>query len=231
MAGVHKPMNGAPAYSRYVNRPLGRRLALLAFRLGWTPNAVTAVSGLCSLAGLLVLGLVAPTPVTAVLVTFLLALGYALDSADGQLARMTKSGSPRGEWLDHMVDAAKMGSIHLVVAVHLYRFGGTGDGVLLLPLAFSVVSTVLFFGMLLTDFLRRGLNLDAQRAGTTDSRWRSWIVLPTDYGLLCLLFLALAWTTVFLVLYAAVFVGTLALLGAALLRWWRLLAPAPRGDG
>ena len=35
---------GSPAYSIYVNRPIGRRLAAAAYLAGLTPNAVTAPS-------------------------------------------------------------------------------------------------------------------------------------------------------------------------------------------
>ena len=42
LAAAQKGAAGAPAYSRFVNRPLGRLFAALAFHAGLTPNAVTA---------------------------------------------------------------------------------------------------------------------------------------------------------------------------------------------
>ncbi|MGO3886055.1 MAG: hypothetical protein ACTJHU_07145, partial [Mycetocola sp.] len=51
---------GAPAYSVYVNRPLGRVFAAAAYRAGMTPNAVTAASALCTAAGI---ALIAAAPV------------------------------------------------------------------------------------------------------------------------------------------------------------------------
>ena len=58
---------------------------------------------------------------TGVVVSLLLILGYALDSADGQLARLLGGGTPEGEWLDHVIDSAKLATIHLAVLVSLYR--------------------------------------------------------------------------------------------------------------
>lgn len=104
LRAAQKPPHGTPAYSRFVNRPLGRRLAAQAVSLGLTPNAVSGLSALCSFAAIGLVVTVRPTIAVAVLVAALLALGYALDSADGQVARLTRLGSPFGEWLDHMID-------------------------------------------------------------------------------------------------------------------------------
>ena len=43
---------GAPAYSVYVNRRIGRLLAAFAFRAGLSPNQVTALSALHTFAGI-----------------------------------------------------------------------------------------------------------------------------------------------------------------------------------
>ncbi|OAX67752.1 hypothetical protein A5N15_01010 [Rothia kristinae] len=52
---------------------------------------------------------------TAVIAALLFALGYAMDSADGQVARVTGASSPGGEWLDHVVDSVRVPAIHLTV--------------------------------------------------------------------------------------------------------------------
>ncbi|MEE3703953.1 hypothetical protein V2H43_11125, partial [Pasteurella multocida] len=88
---------GAPAYSVYVNRRLGRVLAAAAFGWGWTPNRVTAVSAAHSFAALVLLLALPPAWWTGVLVAGLLVLGYAWDSADGQVARLRGGGSLAGE--------------------------------------------------------------------------------------------------------------------------------------
>ena len=64
-------------------------------------------------------------------------LGYALDSADGQLARLRGGGSLTGEWLDHVIDSFKISTLHLAVLVMAYRFFPTPTWWLLVPLVFS----------------------------------------------------------------------------------------------
>ena len=223
-SSVQKTAKGAPAYSRFVNRRLGRYLAAGAYALGLTPNQVTLISAAFSYAAIAAVALVEPSWPLAVLVTLGLVLGYALDSADGQLARLRGGGSPSGEWLDHMIDCVKIVALHLAVLVSVYRYFPTEREVLLLlPAVFGAVSAVFFFGTILTDFLRR-----AQRASTGEAKvveaaplWRSLLVLPTDYGLMCLVFLALGSPRTFLWLYAALFVGTAGFLALVSVKWYR----------
>ena len=65
---------------------------------------------------LALVALVAPEPWLGLAVTLLLVIGYALDAADGQLARLLGGGSSSGEWLDHMVDVTKTCVLHAVGA-------------------------------------------------------------------------------------------------------------------
>ena len=94
LATAQKSNRNAPAYSRWVNRPLGRIFAATAFKLGLTPNQVTAISAVFTFAGIGVLATGTPSWWLGVLVAALLVLGYALDSADGQLARLRGGGQP-----------------------------------------------------------------------------------------------------------------------------------------
>jgi phosphatidylglycerophosphate synthase len=223
LSGAQKGASGAPAYSRFVNRKLGRLLAAVAFHAGLTPNVVTGISALCTFPGIAMLATVAPSWPMGVAVTLLLVLGYALDSADGQLARLRGGGSPAGEWLDHMVDSVKIASLHLALLVGLYRFEAVGRGAwLLLPLAFSVVSVVLFFGTLLNESLRAQHGA-VTRAAPSDDRpsvARSLLVMPTDYGLLCLVFALLGAAPVFLAVYAVLFAATAMYVALASVKWF-----------
>jgi phosphatidylglycerophosphate synthase len=224
LGAAQKGAKGAPAYSRFVNRKLGRLLAAVAFHLRLTPNAVTAISAVFTFSGIAVLALVPGSWAVGVVVSLLLVIGYAFDAADGQLARLRGGGSPAGEWLDHMVDALKIASLHLALLVGLYRFAPVERGPwLLLPLGFSVVSVVLFFGTLLNESLRsqHGGTTRAAASGGRPSVLRSLIVVPTDYGLLCLVFLLLGAVHVFLVVYAVVGALTAAYLVLAAGRWFR----------
>jgi phosphatidylglycerophosphate synthase len=228
LEAAQKPAHGTPAYSRFVNRPVGRQLAARAASLGWSPNAVSVASAACSLLAIVVLCVVGTSSVTGLVVAALLVLGYALDSADGQVARLTGTGSLLGEWLDHMIDCAKVTALHLAVAVHLSRFTELSGVWLLVPALYCLVANVLFFGMVLTDQLRRSTGRSKGSSTGSLSVLRSVVILPSDYGALCLVFLALGWPMVFLGLYSLMLVGTALLLAAALLRWWKLLRSLDR---
>jgi phosphatidylglycerophosphate synthase len=224
LSRAQKSSAGTPVYSRFVNRRIGRYLAAAAFLLGRTPNQVSLASGFCSLIGIVLIALVEPSLPLALVVTALLVLGYALDSADGQLARLRGGGSPLGEWLDHMIDCVKVALLHSAVLISLYRFDAlSNELVLLIPLAYLCVSTVMFFGLILIDQLRRRHG-GAKPNVRGDSVVKSLLIAPTDYGILCLVFLAFGRPSVFIVLYAAMLVANLVFLLAAIAKWYRELA-------
>lgn len=224
LAHAQKTNKGAPAYSRFINRPLGRRFAARAYRLDATPNRVTAVSAVCTFSGLALVALADPTWIVALSVAALLVLGYGLDAADGQLSRLQGSGSAAGEWLDHVVDAVKMASLHLVILVCWYRFFDLDVLWLLVPLAFQVVSATQFFAVILTDQLRRMHRADRGtiRAGHgSSSTLYSLAVIPTDYGLMCVVFGLLWWHTGFVVVYSLLLLANAAFLAMALPKWFK----------
>ncbi|NUU31980.1 CDP-alcohol phosphatidyltransferase family protein [Arthrobacter sp. C9C5] len=219
-----KTSKGASAYARYLNRPAGRHLAALAFKLHLTPNGVTAVSALCSFAGIGLIALAPATAVNSVLIALLLVLGYALDSADGQLARLRGGGSFAGEWLDHVVDAVKMASLHLAVLVAWYRGYAESAAWLVVPLFYQLLAVVLFFAIILTDQMRRAHRGSASMrlAGEGNSSFLySLAVLPTEYGVLCLAFFLWAVPPVFSIVYAVLFGINVCFVLLALPRWYR----------
>lgn len=222
MGGAQKSNRRAPAYSRWVNRPLGRRLAAAAYKLGATPNQVTAVSAILSLAGIVVLALVAPHFWVGPLVAILLVLGYAFDAADGQLARLRGGGSPAGEWLDHVVDCTKIALLHVAVLVTIFRSFDLPDAALLVPLAFGAQATIYFFTIILTEQLRKASRSQPAR-GPNESApvLPSLLVLPVDYGLLCVTFVLLGATSLFFWCYTVLMIANVLLLIAALVRWYR----------
>ena len=219
-----KSSKGAPAYSLYVNRPLGRILAAAAYQLGLTPNQVTGISAGFTFAGIAALALVPLSWWLGVLVAALLVVGYALDSADGQLARLRGGGSSTGEWLDHMIDSGKIVCLHLAVLIMLARRAGLpSQWLLLVPMIFAVVSTVHFFGMILVEQLGReqraklGLPAPAKEAA---SRVKTLAKIPTDYGVLCLSFLLVGLPAVFFGFYALLAIGTTGYLILILRKWY-----------
>ncbi|GEL98440.1 CDP-alcohol phosphatidyltransferase [Cellulomonas terrae] len=222
LGGVQKGARGAPAYSRFVNRRAGRLLAAACYRAGLTPNAVTAISAVWTFSAIAVLALLPPSWWVGLLVAFLLLVGYAFDSADGQVARLRGGGTIAGEWLDHLIDSIKVASLHLAVLVGLYRFDVVPDVWLLVPLVYSAVWSVLFFAMILNDQLRRqaGVTMRAT-AGERAPVLRSLIVAPTDYGVLCLSFALYGATTLFMGVYTALCLATAGYLALAVRSWFR----------
>jgi phosphatidylglycerophosphate synthase len=244
-AGAGKSNRGAPGYSRWINRPVGRQLAIIAFRIGLSPNQVTVLSGLTSLAGIAVLALAPATVGVGFLVAFLLALAYALDSADGQVARMQGGGSRAGEWLDHVIDCLKIAALHAAVLIAWYRSFDLPDAMLLVPIVAGIQLSTYFFAMILTDQLRAAAKAgpdarlvapeeaptstpaSAPAAPGDESRppvLASLVILPTDYGVLCICFVLLGFHDAFVWAYSAITLAGVALLVAALRKWFRDLS-------
>lgn len=221
LQAAQKPSAGTPAYSRFVNRPLGRRLAALTYVWGWTPNGVTALSALSSVAGIVLIAAVPPALWQGVLVSALLLLGYALDSADGQLARLRGGGSVQGEWLDHTVDAAKLGVLHLAILIAAFRFFDVPTLWLLVPAAYLIVDNVMFFSMILKDLLARRDGSAPQPSMASTSRLRAILIIPTDYGLFCLVFLLLGVPIAFFSVYTFLFACNAVILVLVLVKWYR----------
>lgn len=224
LTSAQKTSKGAPAYSRYINRRLGRFFAAVAYSRNLTPNQVTVISAIATFSGLALLVLTDPTTGTAPLVTVLLVLGYALDSADGQLARLTGKGSAAGEWLDHTVDAFKEGSLHLCVLISWWRYLDLEVAWLIVPIVFQVLATVHFFSSLLMDQLRRAHRARSSMPAaeqSTSSALYSLAVLPTDFGLLCVLFVLLLFPPLFVGAYSLLMLANVAFLALALPKWYR----------
>lgn len=218
LRSAQKSPKGAPLYSVLVNRPLGRLFAATARRAGLTPNAVTGISGLFTFVGIFTLALGRPGWLTGCAIAALLVIGYALDAADGQLARLTGGGSLFGEWLDHVVDAGKIVSLHAAVAIMAYRYLPGPRFWLIVPLVLAVASVVHFFGFLLTELLVRTTNTPGKRGGSF-SPAMALAKLPTDYGLLCLTFATLGSAVLFMTIYTVITVCTAAYTFVVLLRW------------
>ncbi len=214
LAAAQKTARGVSLWSRYVNRPLGRRLAAAAVVGGLSANTVTLVSASVTAAGLAVLVLAPPSAAGGGAVAALLVLGFALDSADGQVARYTHTGSPAGEWLDHVVDAGKMVAVHACVLVGWYRFVDLPERWLLLPLAYQLVAVVVFAGGTLAPLLREG-GAPARAPSTA----RAVALLPADFGVLALSFVAWGVPDLFRWVYLLLAVAT-TVIGAALVARW-----------
>lgn len=216
-----KPGAGVPAYTRWPNRAIARALTPLAYRIGLTPNAVTVLSVLTSGIGMAVLILAERTIATGVIVAVLLAFGFALDSMDGQLARLSGKGGPAGEWLDHVADAIRTPALHLSVAVAFWNHGVAQEW-LIVPLVFTVLSAGQFMSQILAEQLRKEWTTSASPRADSGII-QSWVLLPTDTGTTCWLFVLWGFTRGFEVAYALLCFVILAHTAVSMRRRYRQL--------
>lgn len=226
LRGAQKTAKGVSLYSRYVNRPAGRLLAAGAYRAGLTPNQVTLVSAAFTMTAIAAVALAEPSWWLGIAVYAGLALGFAFDSADGQLARLTGRGGPDGEWLDHVVDCAKMILVHTAVLVSFYRFTELpADAWLLLPLGFLFTAVLTFCAGLLREQLGKAAARPGPAGGAAApvSRVRAVALLPADYGVFCLVFLLLGAPVAFRAGYAVLAAVQALFLVAFLAKWFREL--------
>ncbi|MFI2185165.1 CDP-alcohol phosphatidyltransferase family protein [Streptomyces sioyaensis] len=233
LSAAQKSAKGVSLYSRYVNRPAGRILAAAGYSMKLTPNQVTMISGVFTFAGVVMIAVLRPSPAAALGIFAALVIGFALDSADGQLARLTGTGSAAGEWLDHVVDCAKMLALHMAVLLSFYRYFGFSDPrYLFLPIAFQFTAVLVFFGGILTEQLKRAERLRNQAGGPAPaapaSTLRSVALLPVDYGVFCAVFLLFGSRDVFVALYSALLAAHVLFMVAFLVKWYRELSAPGR---
>ena len=213
---------GAPAYSVYINRRLGRVLAAGAYGMGLTPNQVSVVSAVHSFAAIGLIALAPVTPWVGLVAALLLVLGYAWDSADGQVARLRGGGSVQGEWLDHFIDALKISSLHIAVLVGLYRaLPPEKVWLLVIPALFAIIASTTFTAMLLNDALKGKYSVESTHERGGGTLLRSLLVVPTDFGLVCLVFALWGWTPAFLVAYGLLMLAGAGFLVLAPVKWFR----------
>ncbi len=228
LVAVQKSNRNAQAYSRWVNRPLGRVFAATAYKLGLSPNAISLISAAFTFTGIALIAAATPSWGTGLLIGVLLVLGYALDSADGQVARLRGGGSLAGEWLDHVLDAFKTAGFHLAVAVMWLRnLDGWQPWTALVPVVFTLQATVWFFTIILTDLLLRNAGAKKQVLAAEEGRqpiWTSLLGIPADYGFLCLAMIVLGWYPVWRWLYVLLALANVLLLALQLVRWYRRVA-------
>ena len=145
---AQKTRKGVPLYLLYVNRPAGRAVAAALRHTRLTPNHVTLAGAVLTYGSLVWLAFGATANLSSALVGVLLAVGYILDSADGQLARLQGASSAFGEWLDHALDNGRITVMHIAAFCFLART--TDYNHILLAAAcglFLLASSCIFFSM------------------------------------------------------------------------------------
>ncbi|PKI90836.1 CDP-alcohol phosphatidyltransferase [Actinomycetales bacterium SN12] len=214
---------GVPAYTRWINRRVARLFAAIFCHAGMSPSSVSLLSIVFTMFGLSLFISLNQHPVAAGLLgAVLLAIGYALDSADGQLARLQGSSSLRGEWLDHTLDAIRLPAVHLALATAMLLRGETVMAIV--AALFSIMASAAFLSQNLGGLLR-----DQSRNERIEvRRFQSWLLLPVDPGVLCWTFALWPLLPLFTVVYLFLFVTNLAHVSASARRRWRELDQGDR---
>ncbi|GMA93413.1 hypothetical protein GCM10025881_02370 [Pseudolysinimonas kribbensis] len=120
-----------------------------------------------------------------------------------------------------MVDVTKTCLVHIAVLISFFRFGHPGsDLFLLVPLGYLTVSVVFFFGIMLTDQLRRSRPVPVS-APAGRGVLQTLVALPADYGILCIAFLLAGWRPGFVVIYCVLFAAHGLVLLAGIAKWYR----------
>ena len=210
---AQKPGDGVPAYSRWVNRRAARVFAAAAVSMGVGPNAVTLISACLSVGGLLLLVTFPASWGTGFAAAVLLALGYVMDSADGQVARATGTGSPAGEWLDHVIDAVRTPALHVAVFFGFQRWFDLEPALRYLPLAFALLAVGHFTSQILAEQLSRHHTLRTTNAQSghlepaVQQKGVVWslMILPIDTGIMCWIFIFWGSPAPFLASYVILF--------------------------
>ena len=222
---AQKPGHGVPAYTRWVNRRLARYAAAAAASRGISANGITVISAAFSAAAVVLIAAAPASPWLGAAIAALLAAGYILDSADGQVARLTGTTSLAGEWLDHLVDSVRVPAIHLAVLVGIVQGGLLPEWSAWLPLAFTLTSVGHFMSQILAEQLLKTRETPAEAPAGT---FRSWLLLPTDMGTLCWVFLAWGNPALFIGAYGGLFLLNLAVVIASVQRKFMALSGADR---
>lgn len=127
---------GHPA-TRLISQPAGAVLAWVAWRAGLSPNAVTTLAASLSTVGALAYATLPGGFVSIFICILLTQLAYALDCADGQLARATGRSSRLGAWWDVYCDYLALSTLAFAILFRFQRFSHEYD--------FMIVPCVLFF--------------------------------------------------------------------------------------
>jgi|LSQX01.2.fsa_nt_gb phosphatidylglycerophosphate synthase len=222
LGSLQKGSRGTPAYTRYINRWFGKVLASLLGCFNVSPNAVSLISGLLTILGFIGFLLFKETTfITSILLVFLLLFAYALDSADGQLARLLKKQSKKGEWLDHTLDAIKIPFGHGVAILFIVQKTNPADVLIIIYFFLLSLSSARFFSNILKTKLIDYKSKRVKDNKPNEDLLRSLLLLPGDYALFISFFILTFHPRMFFIIYTVWGVLTIFLSIFGLFKTWR----------
>lgn len=192
-------------YTRYVNRNAAIPLTYIFWKLGLHPNTVSVLGFLVTHAAIALLLTIGASMLAVIGAWFLLALGYVLDSSDGQLARVSGKTSRLGEWLDHTFDIVKIQTVNMTLSYLMIVHAIEAGAPLMFPLTAAFLNLVAqpshFCSAAVRSLLFPGAAVAEFGAAGGAARLLRSVLSIGDYGVFILLVLLLPWTEVFTILY------------------------------
>ena len=133
--------------SRYINRPLSRRLSVALSRTPLTPNHITLLSFSMGLLG--AVGLATPDPWFWIAGGILIQIASIVDGCDGEIARIKLLQSPRGAWLDTVLDRYSDMAVGLAVT---FAASQLHDAAWVWPAGFAATASFLMASYVTKEF-------------------------------------------------------------------------------
>lgn len=109
--------------TKHISQRLGSVIAYWACRVGISANKVTLLGLMFMISASLCLGQYPQGPAYAYVALVLYQIGFALDCADGQIARATHTTSEFGAWLDNACDYVRYITMLLALGAVLLSSG------------------------------------------------------------------------------------------------------------
>jgi len=183
-ANIVKKANGL-IYTKYINRPIAwfftQRLYFIS------PNAISMFAFLLLLSSLIIFNNVNSNR-EALILYVLVVLNYVLDSVDGQVARLTKRGSPLGEWLDHSLDAIRLILVNIFIINIILN--SKVESVPIIVLFSCLVGQVGLYvvGLLREKILKLNISQEI-KASSNYGKVIYFLLTPADYGVFITIFI------------------------------------------
>ena len=136
--------------SQYLNRPLSRRLSVALSRTSLTPNHITLLSLFVGLLG--AVGLATTDPWFWIAGGILIQIASIVDGCDGEIARIKLLQSPRGAWLDTVLDRYSDVAIGLAVT---FAASQLHDAAWVWPAGFAATASFLMASYVTKEFQLR----------------------------------------------------------------------------
>jgi phosphatidylglycerophosphate synthase len=166
---------GGGLFTELVSQRIGAQIAVQAHRHGVKPTILTLGNlGVGLSAAGLIIATDGPTPTIGLCALLLWHLAYALDCADGQLARVTGQASPAGKRIDILCDVGLQVALVAAVSDVAARYEPAPDAWLVAAFAGTWMVN------LVTSVLQQGPT--AQSLVTRSSLGVRLIKLTRDYG-------------------------------------------------